>query len=232
MTALTFSKVSEAVVRTPRTEVIGRVGQVVGLVVESHGPNARVGDVCLVDPGEGAAPIPCEVVGFRGSVVLLMPLGEMVGIRAGSLVRGTGTCLKVPVGPELLGRTLDGLGNPIDGLGPLACEASYPNLQSPPNALERQMIEKPFHTSVKAIDACLTMGQGQRVGIFAGSEGQGHPHRYSARIIHPESCICCPPPPTLCWLRLDVPRRRDAYPAPAPPPTQRLQLSARPRRFR
>lgn len=169
MTALTFSKVSEAVVRTPRTEVIGRVGQVVGLVVESHGPNARVGDVCLVDPGEGAAPIPCEVVGFRGSVVLLMPLGEMVGIRAGSLVRGTGTCLKVPVGPELLGRTLDGLGNPIDGLGPLACEASYPNLQSPPNALERQMIEKPFHTSVKAIDACLTMGQGQRVGIFAGS---------------------------------------------------------------
>ncbi len=155
--------------RTDRLEVLGRVTQVVGLVLEANGPNARVGDVCLVEPEPGAPSIACEVVGFREQTVLMMPLGEMTGVRPGSLVRSTGACLRVSVGPELLGRTLDGLGRPIDGLGAPNCRQYYPNLASPPNALERQMIDSPFVTSVRAIDGPLTMGIGQRMGIFAGS---------------------------------------------------------------
>lgn len=150
-------------------EVCGRVSQVVGLVVESAGPNARIGELCLIEPDNGAAPVRAEVVGFRGDRVLLMPLGEMVGVRSGCLVRGTGSCLRVPVGPELLGRCLSGLGTPIDDLGPLMARASYPVEAAPPNALSRRMISEPFVTGVRAIDGVLTMGQGQRVGIFAGS---------------------------------------------------------------
>jgi flagellum-specific ATP synthase len=154
---------------TPRFELLGKVVQVVGLIVETSGPTSRIGDVCLIEAdGEGES-IPCEVVGFKGDRVLMMPLGEMTGIRAGSRVRATGTCLRVPVGQELLGRTLDGLGRPMDGLGPLHCSRSYPSIASPPNAMERAMIEEPFTTGVRSIDGALTMGVGQRMGIFAGS---------------------------------------------------------------
>lgn len=164
-----FERTSLAVSQTPRFETLGRVVQVVGLVLESDGPNARIGDVCMIEPSVGQDPIACEVVGFRGERVLLMPLGEMTGVQSGSLVRSTGECLRVPTGPELLGRVLNGLGLPMDGLGPLRTTTTYPNIASPPNALERQMISKPFVTGVRAIDALNTMGVGQRVGIFAGS---------------------------------------------------------------
>lgn len=168
MTNLDFPKVSKAIDRVRRFEVLGRVCQVVGLVIESNGPSAKLGDVCLV---ENAAEemVPCEVVGFKSERVLLMPLGDVTGIRAGSLVKTTGTCLKVPVGKELLGRTINALGKPIDGLGSVECHHSYPNIAQPPNAMERAMIAQPFATGVKAIDGLLTMGQGQRIGIFAGS---------------------------------------------------------------
>lgn len=164
-----FPRLANVLERTPRFEVLGRVVQVVGLVLESDGPSARVGDLCYVEPEVGVEPVACEVVGFRGDRVLLMPLGEMTGVRSGSLVRSTGACLRVPVGPNLLGRAIDGLGRPIDGLGPLKTDATYPNIASPPNALERQMICEPFRTGVRSIDGLLTMGIGQRVGIFAGS---------------------------------------------------------------
>lgn len=168
MTNLDFPKVSKAIDRVRRFEVLGRVCQVVGLVIESNGPSAKLGDVCLV---ENAAEemVPCEVVGFKSERVLLMPLGDVTGIRAGSLVKTTGTCLKVPVGKELLGRTINALGKPIDGLGSVECHHSYPNIAQPPNAMERAMIAQRFATGVKAIDGLLTMGQGQRIGIFAGS---------------------------------------------------------------
>lgn len=164
-----FDRLSQIVTKSARTEILGRVVQVVGLVVESDGPSARVGDVCTIEPESNVEPIACEVVGFRGERVLLMPLGEMTGIRSGSLVRSTGSCLRVPVGRALLGRAIDGLGSPIDGLGPLKTVETYPNIASPPNALERQMIEEPFVTGVRAIDGLLTMGIGQRIGIFSGS---------------------------------------------------------------
>ena len=148
---------------------MGRVREVVGLIAESDGPPSRIGDICLVQPAPHSEGVPCEVVGFRGERVLMMPLGEMTGLKPGSIVRGTGECLRVPVGDGLLGRTLDGLGDPIDQLGPLSTTGTYPNLASPPNALERKMIERPFTTGVRAIDGVLTMGIGQRIGIFAGS---------------------------------------------------------------
>jgi flagellum-specific ATP synthase len=128
-----------------------------------------LGDLCYIEPGDGSPNVACEVVGFRSENVLLMPLGEVTGVRAGSLVRGTGSCLRVPVGFELLGRAIDGLGRPLDGKGPVTSHSTYPSLAAPPNALERQMIADRFTTGVRAIDGLLTMGVGQRVGIFAGS---------------------------------------------------------------
>lgn len=169
MTIPDFAVAQRAVEQVNRFEVMGRVTQVVGLVVESAGPSARIGDICFIETEPGRPAIQCEVVGFRGERVLMMPLGEIAGIRAGSLVKGSGHCLRIPVGSALLGRTLDALGRPMDGLGPLASHEFYPSLAAPPNAMERQMIDRPFETGVKAIDSVLTMGVGQRVGIFAGS---------------------------------------------------------------
>jgi flagellum-specific ATP synthase len=98
-----------------------------------------------------------------------MPLGELAGIRAGSLVRGTGRCVEVPVGESLLGRVVDGLGRPIDGLGPLRCSEAYPIEAPAPEAMRRPVISRPLATGVRAIDGLLTLGEGQRMGIFAGS---------------------------------------------------------------
>lgn len=163
-----FDRAMRAVESVERFEVLGRVSQVVGLVIESNGPTARVGDVCLVET-DSAEYVKCEVVGFRGEKILLMPLGDLMGIKTGSLVKATNRGLRVPVGYELLGRVVDALGRPMDGLGAIDSHHTYPNIASPPNAMERQMIEQPFATGVKAIDSVLTMGIGQRVGIFAGS---------------------------------------------------------------
>lgn len=163
-----MTRLTELIDSVPRFDLLGRVIQVVGLVIESNGPVSRIGDVCLVE-AEGYGMIPCEVVGFRAERVLMMPLGEMTGIRAGSRVRATNECLRVPVGSGLLGRTLDGLGRPIDGLGSLNTHKTAPSIASPPSAMERAMIERPFSTGIRAIDSMLTMGEGQRVGIFAGS---------------------------------------------------------------
>ncbi|MBS1718829.1 MAG: FliI/YscN family ATPase [Armatimonadetes bacterium] len=157
--------------RTKRTlgevrwiEACGRVSQVVGLIIESDGPNARVGDLCWINDG-----IPAEVVGFRGDKTLLMPLGDLDGVRPGDLVRGTGRCVQVPIGDALLGRVVDALGRPLDGLGPVSASGRYPVLAPPPSAMERTMIERPTPTGVRAIDSMLTLGEGQRMGIFAGS---------------------------------------------------------------
>ncbi len=163
-----FKKLESAVNRTDWIKVTGRVSEVVGLVIESNGPNARVGDLCLIHT-ERDGIVRAEVVGFKGDRTLLMPLGELNGVRAGNVVEATGHCLRVPVGPELLGRTLNGLGEPIDGLGALQCSERYPVWATPSNPLERTMIDQPLGTGVRAIDGMLTLGKGQRVGIFAGS---------------------------------------------------------------
>ncbi|SHG92563.1 flagellar protein export ATPase FliI [Tepidibacter thalassicus] len=147
----------------------GRVSQVVGLTIESKGPAVKLGEMCYIYPIKSDEPILAEVVGFKEEKVLLMPLGEMDGIGPGSKVVASGHGLEVKVGDELLGRVLDGLGNPIDGGESLNLRESYPVMNQPPNPLQRQKISEPLPLGVKALDGILTCGRGQRVGIFAGS---------------------------------------------------------------
>src|SRR5579884_1047398 len=147
----------------------GSVLQVVGLTIEAEGIGARLGEVCKVYPRPDTRPIPAEVVGFRNNRVLLMPLGVMEGIKPGSEVRATGRSFTVPVGDELLGRVIDGLGRPIDGRGPIEAARRYPTTADSPHPLQRSRINEVLATGVRALDGLLTVGKGQRMGIFAGS---------------------------------------------------------------
>jgi len=153
------------------TRVNGRVEQIVGLVIESTGPSASVGEACWITPINGSGiPILAEVVGFRQNRVLLMPLGDMRGLGPGSEVVKTGESFKILVGDALLGRVIDGMGMPLDGKGPLgSLSQSYFIHRDPPPAMERRRISSPVATGVRAIDALLTLGEGQRLGIFSGS---------------------------------------------------------------
>lgn len=148
---------------------MGAVVQVIGLTIEAEGVSGRLGEVCQVYPRLGEAPIQAEVVGFRNDRVLLMPLGVMEGIKPGSEVRATGRSFAVPVGDELLGRVIDGLGRPIDGQGPIVAARRYPTTAEAPHPLQRSRIHDVLSTGVRAIDGLLTVGRGQRMGIFAGS---------------------------------------------------------------
>lgn len=145
----------------------GVVKRVIGIVIEATGPALRVGDQVAIASSKG--PIQGEVVGFKDNCIYLMPLGDMTGIGPGAIVSATGRQIVAPEGPELLGRVLDGLGNPIDSGPPLLCRYSRPISNSSPPPLERQRITKPLVTGIRALDSFLTMGLGQRIGIFAGS---------------------------------------------------------------
>ncbi|MDA8146734.1 MAG: FliI/YscN family ATPase [Thermaerobacter sp.] len=146
----------------------GRVDQVIGLTIESHGPTVSLGELCHLQ-SRGGAQVPAEVVGFRGSKVILMPLGEMEGIGPGSEVVASGTGFRVGVGPALAGRVLDALGRPIDDRGPLAVEELRSAQGLPPAPLKRQRITSPLSLGVRSVDGLLTCGRGQRVGIFSGT---------------------------------------------------------------
>jgi flagellum-specific ATP synthase len=147
----------------------GKVTKVVGLTIESDGPEVDVGELCYLYSSRGKNVIRAEVVGFRDNKALLMPLGEMTGVGSGNLVAASGSTLKVGVGPNLLGRVLDGLGNPLDEKGPFIPERFYPVIGKPPHPLFRKRITEPLCLGIKAIDGLLTVGKGQRLGIFAGS---------------------------------------------------------------
>ncbi len=164
-----LSKFVGIVKRLNTIQMNGKVVQVVGIVVESLGPQVSIGEICHIITGRNRKPVPAQVVGFRENRVLLMPLADVEQIANGNEVVGTGASRTVKVGMELLGRVLDGLGNPIDGKGPIFPEAEYPVLQTPPHPLQRKSIETPLHFGVRAIDGLLTCGKGQRIGIFAGS---------------------------------------------------------------
>lgn len=149
--------------------VNGKVSQVIGLTVESMGPNVKVGEVCLVYPVASSIPVPTEVVGFKDNRVLLMPLGELGAIGPGCEVVATGKPLTVRVGMELLGKVLDGNGRLMNGGYLSAAMTEYPVDNQPPNPLSRPRIHEPLSVGVRAIDGLLTVGKGQRIGIFAGS---------------------------------------------------------------
>lgn len=147
---------------------VGTVERAIGMVIESRGPAASVGELCRLERSAGEH-LPLEVVGFRDSHVLTMPLGTMPSLRAGDRVVATGACGRVGVGMELLGRVIDALGRPLDDAGPIVFAEAYPLRPDPVNPLARDHITQPLGTGVRAIDGLLTIGMGQRVGIFGGS---------------------------------------------------------------
>lgn len=166
---------SELMKHIPNIETFkkfGRVTRVVGLMIESQGPESSMGDVCKIHVNSlknGAQIILAEVVGFNDNNVVLMPYTSLRDISIGCLVEGTGSPLEVKIGPELIGKVLDPLGNPFDGSVLPKGLVSVPTENVPPNPLTRPPINDQLEVGVKAIDGMLTVGMGQRVGIFAGS---------------------------------------------------------------
>jgi flagellum-specific ATP synthase len=169
MPLLDLARYEEVLKNLDPVRVNGKVTQVIGLTVESEGPDASVGELCNIYPLKGGAPIPAEVVGFRDNRLLLMPLGDLQSIGAGCDVVATGRPLTVQVGSELLGKVLDGLGQPLDGSRLPIRMPHYSTHRTPGNPLSRPRVTEPLGTGVRAIDGLLTVGRGQRVGIFAGS---------------------------------------------------------------
>ncbi|MCD4652069.1 MAG: flagellar protein export ATPase FliI [Candidatus Cloacimonetes bacterium] len=146
----------------------GTVSQIIGIIVESVGPAASIGDICYIHSNDGKKHI-AEVVGFKKNKTLLMPLKELYGIAPGNQVSTFREPFSVGVGDELLGRILDGLGNPIDGGDHLKLKEKRSVYSAPPNPLTRQRITEPLQLGIKSIDGLLTCGKGQRTGIFSGS---------------------------------------------------------------
>lgn len=147
---------------------MGKVVNVVGLTIESAGPDSRLGDICEIIPeGDDVRPIMAEVVGFKDRKTLLMPYEAVDGIGLGCVVQNTGGSLSVQVGGSMLGRVLDGLGRPIDGSK--ISGTTYPVEAPPPDPMSRTIIDQVLPLGVKAVDGLMTVGRGQRIGIFAGS---------------------------------------------------------------
>jgi len=163
---------SELESRLDNTDFIrlnGLIAKAIGIVIESKGPDVRVGDLCEIRYRDKSMSLPAEVVGFSENRVLLMPLGELTDIGPGCDVVAVCQKLGVRVGPGLLGRVVNGLGEPIDDKGPIIAGEVYPLYAKPPHPLLRKPVATPLPVGVKAIDALLTLGRGQRVGIFSGS---------------------------------------------------------------
>ncbi|MPQ25847.1 flagellar protein export ATPase FliI [Bacillus paralicheniformis] len=148
----------------------GKVKQAVGLMIESKGPECSIGDVCKIyTKGDGPKAIKAEVVGFKDQNILLMPYLEAANIAPGSIVEATGESLRVKVGSGLIGQVVDAFGNPLDGSALPKGLAQVSTDQAPPNPMKRPPIREKMAVGVRSIDSLLTVGKGQRVGIFAGS---------------------------------------------------------------
>lgn len=166
------SKIDQYKKRLRSLEIIkvnGKVTDVVGLVIVSSGPNVSLGEVCTIVDQTGKQVCNAEVVGFKEGKVLSIALGEVEKISPACEIIASGRNFAILVGHELLGRVIDGMGNPIDGKGPINCTQMQSIHREPPNPLERDRIQLPLQTGVRAIDGLITVGKGQRVGIFAGS---------------------------------------------------------------
>lgn len=148
---------------------LGKVVKVVGLTIESIGPDAKLNDMCYIIPKNGGEPLKAEVVGFRDDRVLLMPYDNVEGVGLGSRVENSGAPLKVYASEALLGKTLDGLGVPIDGSALDYSGQGYSVEAMPPDPLKRKIIDQVLPLGVKAVDGLNTIGKGQRIGVFAGS---------------------------------------------------------------
>jgi flagellum-specific ATP synthase len=164
-----LSKYIQAVDSIDTLRVSGRIVHVIGLTIEAIGLDCQIGEICDIRAGSSSS-IKAEAVGFRNRSTILMALGDMEGIQPDCRVYPTRSVFRAPVGKQLMGRVLDGLGNPIDGRGPLLDTNQTRAINSPaPPPLERAAIHEPLVTGVRAIDGLLTTGKGQRMGIFSGS---------------------------------------------------------------
>ena len=169
MSVAFLSKYQALVERTDTIKYIGRVTGVRGLTVTSQGPRARVGEVCRIVAERADREVPAEVVGLAGNNVQLSPFSDIEGVEIGAAVIGTGSGLRIPVGFELLGRVVDACGEPIDGGPTLTALSTYPVNADPPDVLTRAPITEQVQTGVRAIDALVPVGKGQRLGIVSGS---------------------------------------------------------------
>ena len=164
-----LEKYLEVINETETIKVNGKVTDVIGFIIVSIGPNVSLGEVCTVIDKSGNEVCKAEVVGFKEGKVLSIALGEIHNISPSCEIIASGKSFSIGVGEKLLGRVLDGFGNPIDGKGEIEYSSMRKVFREPPNPLTRDRINKPLQTGVRAIDGLLTVGKGQRVGIFAGS---------------------------------------------------------------
>lgn len=164
-----FERYRRALICLDPIRVNGKVSEIVGLVVEGHGPAASIGELCSIYPASGQTAFNAEVVGFKNGKVLLMPLEGLHGLGPGCRIMSLGRQAGIRVGTALLGRVIDGLGVPIDSRGIMECAEEYPIYADPINPLKRGRISEPMDLGIRAINGVLTCGKGQRMGIFAGS---------------------------------------------------------------
>ncbi len=163
-----WDKYIDAVRECQPVELRGRVIKVSGIVAEATGPGLGVGSLCAIEKSEGPS-MPAEVIGFRDRKVIIMPYGEMRGIKPGSPIVDVNHRPTVEVGEAYLGRVIDGMGIPLDANGPIQAAAEYPIYGDVLNPLRREIIQDPMDTGVRAVNALLTLGKGQRIAIMAGS---------------------------------------------------------------
>lgn len=163
------NKYLDIINKTETIKEIGKITEIIGLTIESDGPQSSIGDLCYIYNNFGDKPTMAEVVGFRQDKILLMPLGSPDGIKPGALVVNTGEPMKIGVGNQLIGRVLDGLGRPIDTLGEIRFSEYRSTQADAINPLKRKRITEPLALGIKSVDGFTTVGKGQRVGIFAGS---------------------------------------------------------------
>ncbi len=152
-------------------EMRGRVIEVVGTIIKAYAPGTKIGELCSLRNPWDKKEIMAEVVGFAKQMALLTPIGELEGVSSTTEVFPLGEVHRVPVGSKMLGRVLDGLGNPSDGKGPIEIEDYYPTMTDPPNAMTRQLITQSISLGIRSLDGLLTCGEGQRMGIFAAAGG-------------------------------------------------------------
>jgi flagellum-specific ATP synthase len=164
-----ITKYLETTEKVDPIKCIGRVSKVQGLLIESRGPQAIIGEICRIEAAKGRGLIRAEVVGLRDDIVQLMAYEETGGLEIGSRVIASGSRLEVPVSPKMLGRILGPLGEPVDGKGGIESPIMYPALANPPDPVKRRRITERISTGVRAIDGMLAVGRGQRLGIFSGS---------------------------------------------------------------
>lgn len=164
-----LSKYLNVIDRTDPIKYTGRVTKVQGLLVESWGPRAVIGEICKIEIPKTGRTAFAEIVGLRNEAVQLMSFSNLDGIEAGCPVVATGDLLSVPVSKKLLGRVMDSMGRPVDGKGDIVSDLSYPAVAHPPDALTRKRITKRIVTGVRSLDGLLPLGKGQRIGVFSGS---------------------------------------------------------------